>query len=118
MEPSPHCAPSAPEGIAPHAQSFSLPSNAELLKAKSRLAITRVFKTYLDLLEQVADEHDEAMGKLIDALPPEHRALVYLADHFGEARFAAIRRKVLESGNDAVRELHDMIDGLRLDIKS
>ena len=111
---SPHCAPSAPEEIAPHAQSFSLPSNAELLKAKSRLAITRVFKTYLDLLEQVADEHDEAMGKLIDALPPEHRASVYLADHFGEARFAAIRRQVLETGNDSIREIHDMIDGLRL----
>lgn len=96
---------------------FSVPSNAELLRAKTRLAITRVFKTYLDLLEQIADEHDESMGKLIDALPPEHRASVHLADHFGDARFAAIRRKVLETGNDAVRELHEMIDGLRLDDK-
>lgn len=113
---SPHCAPnSAPLGVAARAPSFSLPSNAELLKSKSRLAITRVFKTYLDLLEQIADEHDEAMGKLIDTLPPEHKSSVYLADHFGEARFAAIRRKVLETGNDAVRELHEMIDGLRLD---
>lgn len=99
----------------PRGQSISLPSNADLLRAKTRLAITRVFKTYLDLLEQIADEHDESMGKLIDALPPEHKASVHLADHFGEARFAAIRRRVLETGNDAVRELHDMIDGLRLD---
>jgi hypothetical protein len=101
---------------APHPhQSFSVPSNADLLRAKTRLAITRVFKTYLDLLEQVAEEHDEAMGKLIDALPPEHKASVYLADHFGEARFAAIRRRVLETGNDSIREVHEMIDALRLD---
>jgi hypothetical protein len=78
------------------------------------LAITRVFKTYLDLLEQIADEHDEAMGKLIDVLPPEHKASVHLADHFGEARFAAIRRKVLEVGNDAARECSDTIDSLRI----
>ena len=100
-----------------HRQSISLPSNADLLRAKTRLAITRVFKTYLDLLEQIADEHDEAMGKLIDALPPEHKASVHLADHFGEARFNAIRRKVLETGNDCVREIHEMINGLRLDDK-
>lgn len=107
MEPKPEYSPTT--------QSFDAPSNSELLKAKTRLAITRVFKTYLDLLEQVADEHDEAMGKLIDTLPQEHRASVYLADHFGEARFAAIRRKVLETGNDAIRECSEMIDGLRLD---
>lgn len=94
---------------------FSVPSNAELLRAKTRLAITRVFKTYLDLLEQITEEHDEAMGKLMDALPPEHRASVHLADHFGEARFAAIRRRVLEIGNDSIREISEMIDGLRLD---
>lgn len=96
-------------------QSLSLPSNAELLRAKTRLVITCVFKTYLDLLEQIADEHDEAMGKLIDALPPEHKASVHLADHFGEARFNAIRRKVLETGNNSIREINDMIDGLHLD---
>lgn len=121
MEPSPlpYCAPNgAPADTPRFAPSFSVPSNSDLLKAKTRLAITRVFKTYLDLLEQVADEHDEAMGKLIDALPPEHRASVYLADHFGEARFAAIRRKILEAGNDSIRECHDMIDGLRLDARS
>lgn len=101
----------------PQGTTFSVPSNADLLRAKTRLAITRVFKTYLDLLEQIADEHDESMGKLIDALPPEHKASVHLADHFGDARFAAIRRKVLETGNDAMRELHEMIDGLRLDDK-
>lgn len=99
----------------PREQFISLPSNADLLRAKTRLAITRVFKTYLDLLEQIADEHDEAMGKLIDALPPEHKASVHLADHFGEARFNAIRRRILEVGNDSIREVSEMIDGLRLD---
>ncbi len=93
---------------------LSLPTNADFLRAKTRLAITRVFKTYLDLLEQVADEHDEAMGKLMDALPPEHRALVYLADHFGETRFNAIRTKILGVGNEAIRSLDEDISNLRL----
>lgn len=101
----------------PQVTTFSVPSNADLLRAKTRLAITRVFRTYLDLLEQIAEEHSESMGKLMDTLPPEHKASVHLADHFGDARFAAIRRGILDTGNDSIREVHEMIDGLRLDDK-
>lgn len=99
-----------PEGT----QNVSLPSCGELLKAKTQLAITRIMKNYLILLEELADEHDESMGKLVDALPPSEKAKVILADHFTDVRFESIRRRVLGVGNDAIREIQEQVDNLRI----
>ena len=71
-------------------------------------------KNYLTLLEELADEHDESMGKVHDSLPPQYRPLIVVADHFGDARFNVIRKRVLDLGNDSIRELEDAINNLRL----
>lgn len=99
-------------GATPQAgqQHITLPSTSTLLKAKIRMAVNRVMATYLGNLEELADEHDEAMGKLIDALPEAERAKVKLADVYGEARFEAIRRHVLRCGNGELRELEEQCD--------
>ena len=83
--------------------------------AKIDIVVFRIMATYLGNLEQLADEHDEAMGKLMDALPAEHKASVHLADIYGEARFDAIRRHVLKAGNDGRRELEETVQFLRLE---
>lgn len=93
-------------------QHIIVPDPAELLKTKVTLAVNRVMANYLGNLEQLADEHEEAMAKLIDALPEDEKAKVYLADIFGETRFEANRRAVLKTGNDARREIFEMIDFL------
>lgn len=93
---------------------LSITDGAFLLKAKIRTNITRVMATYLTLLEDVSEEHDESMGKLVDALAPDQKQFAILADHFGDARFEAIRRHVLKAGNDSIRELEGMIDALQI----
>ena len=81
------------------------------------MAVNRIMATYLGQLEQLADEHDEAMGKLVDVLPVEHKASVHLADIYGDARFEAIRKAVLNAGNAQRRELEETVDFLRLDAR-
>jgi hypothetical protein len=98
------------EHFSPH---IVVPDPTELLKTKVTLAINRIMANYLTNLEQLADEHDEAMGKLIDTLPPEYKANVHLADIYGDTRFEAIRKFVLKSGNDGRREIEEMIDFLK-----
>lgn len=105
--------PRVPIGVGTH-QHISLPSPPDLLKAKIQMAVNRLMATYLGNLEELADEHDEAMGKLMDALPIELRVNVHLADVYGEARFDAIRRHVLKTGNEQKRELFELVDYLRL----
>jgi hypothetical protein len=67
--------------------------------------IVILFKECLAMFEQLAEEHDEALGKLYDNLPPEYRAYVELADHFTEDKAARIRRAVLARGNDCKRAI-------------
>lgn len=56
-------------------------------------------------MRQLAEEHDEAMAKLYDALPPEYQTYVDLADHFTEEKEGRIRRAVLARGNDCRRAI-------------
>lgn len=104
-----------PPAFVPTQQRISLPDDATLLKSKIEISINRLMATYLGRLEELADEHDEAMGKLMDTLPDEHKVSVRLADIYGEARFDAIRKHVLKTGNDQKRELHELVDYMHLD---
>ncbi len=65
--------------------------------------VTVLFKECLAITEQLAEEHDEAMEKLYQALPPQYREYVNLADHFTEEKADRIRRAILQRGNDCKR---------------
>ncbi len=62
-----------------------------------------LFKEILAIFEQLGEEHDEAMGKLYDALPPDYQPYVALADHYTDDKFLRIRTAVLARGNDCRR---------------
>ncbi len=91
-------------------QTANIPDNATMLKAQTRLAITRLFKGYLIMLEDLATEHDDAMGKLEDNLPPQYKQFVELADYWSDAKMDNLRRKVLSTGNDVIRGIEEAID--------
>ncbi len=72
--------------------------------------ITTLFKECLMIVEQLAEEHDEAMEKLYDALPPDYQPYVELANHFTEDKYARIRSAILQRGNDAKRAVADELE--------
>lgn len=76
--------------------------------------ITTLFKEFLLIVEQLAEEHDEALGKLHDALPPEYSEYVNLADHFTEEKGDRIRRAILARGNDCRRSVCEELDQFNL----
>ncbi len=95
-------------------QNFIINSQGDLLKAKVRQTITRLFKSQLILLEELTDNHDEAMNKLYEALPQEYQKLLMLADYLSDDKIDSNRRKVLKEGNDSIRELENFIDSLNI----
>ncbi len=62
------------------------------------------------IVEQLEEEHDEAMEKLYAALPDTYRTYVALADHFTEEKADRIRRAILQRGNDAKRAVASELD--------
>ncbi len=84
------------------------------LSVSHRLTIERhivnLFKECLMIMEQLEEEHDEAMEKLYSALPETYRTYVKLADHFTEEKADRIRRAILQRGNDCKRAVNIELD--------
>lgn len=100
----------------PHTQAghtpatLTMPANSDLLKAKLRLGTNRLMKAVLCVLEDYVAAHDTALKKLYDALPPEYRTYVELADYVTDEGIEATRKSVLRVGNDMVRDCEGVID--------
>jgi hypothetical protein len=76
--------------------------------------ITTLFKECLAIMEQLHEEHWEALEKLHAALPPEYRDYVNLADHFTDEKRDRIRRAILARGNDCRRAVSEELDQYEL----
>ena len=70
------------------------------------------------IVEQLAEEHDESMEKLYQALPPEYKDYVNLADHFTEEKYDRIRRAILQRGNDCKRAVNEELEQFELSFRS
>ena len=62
----------------------------------------RLFKTFLILLEDLKTEHDINFSKLRKNLP-QHKDLIEQADYLDEKKLHYLRKKVLDIGNDNIR---------------
>ncbi len=80
------------------------------LQYTARRHVVTLFKEILAMFEQLGEEHDEAMTKMYDALPPEYKEYVNLADHFTEDKGERIRKAVLQRGNDCRRAIEEEIE--------
>lgn len=72
--------------------------------------ITVLWKELLTLLRGLAAEHDEALGKLASALPPEYGTHLDLADWYTEEKGLRLRKAVLDRGNDCKRAILEEVD--------
>lgn len=83
-------------------------------KASLQFSVDRnvraLFRSTLELLEELAHEHDEALGKLEAALPAEYHPHLALADYYTEDKGERLRKAVLRKGNDALRAILEEID--------
>ncbi len=100
-----------------HPVRVSTPSANDVLLFQLHRQITSLFKSQLALVEELKEQHDIAILKLIDALPPEYRDFVRLVDHFDEAQAQILRRKILGAGNDCKREAETLLSNFDVEFK-
>lgn len=100
-----------------HRPSYS-PDAGEVLRFQLHRSITILFKNYLIMLEDLGIEHDTALNKLYDALPQEYKVYVDLADYLDEDKGKALRSKVLGAGNDALRNVDELLKQFEIEFKN
>lgn len=78
--------------------------------------ITNLFRAQLVTLEELTADHDLALSKLYDALPPDQRDKVVLADYLDEERAKRMRKRTLDAGNDAKREIDSLLKSFEVNL--
>jgi hypothetical protein len=79
--------------------------------AFSRRRIIDLYKRFLVLMEDYRNNHKVNFDKLKIIFPDDVDA-IDLADYFGEQQFAYARKRILDLGNDALRELENDIKNI------
>lgn len=88
----------------------------ELLEFQINRNIINLYKSFLIIMEDMHDQHNSNYKKLKKALP-ENLELINQADYWDEARMEFLRKKVLDNGNDALREIIGQLEQFNLTIK-
>lgn len=90
----------------------------DVLRFQARRICTSMFKSFLILLEEVEEDHDIALKKLFDSLPPQYQPYVKLADYLDEERAKRLRSKILDVGNNAIREFEEQLNNYEVRLKN
>lgn len=92
-------------------------TDGDIMAFQIRRNVTLLFKQQLEMLEDIADEHDNAMRKLAEKLPQQYRDYIELADYLNEQKFEMLRKRILGKGNDCIRTIEEGLKDFEVKIK-
>ena len=84
-----------------------------MLEAQLRRIITKVFKDSLVIAEDIQQDHLAVVSEIGKQFPPE---LLRRWNYLDLPKYSRIRKKILDSGNDALREMKSVLDNFSVTI--
>ena len=84
-------------------------ANQYLLRQHKK-EVTSLFKNYLKILEDMKADHDFHYKKLYELIPEEYHAIINAANHFNDTKLNWIRKRILDGGNESLRNFADEIE--------
>lgn len=76
-----------------------------------------LFKSFLILIEDLHRDHVINFGKLRKALPEEYTSLVEQADYFDQYKLQYLRKKILDMGNESIRDAESSFENFTISFK-
>jgi hypothetical protein len=76
-----------------------------------------LFKSFLVLIEDLHKDHSINFEKLKKALPPEYHPLIKQADYFDNQKLQYLRKKILDMGNETIRETESSFENFTISFK-
>jgi hypothetical protein len=80
------------------------------LVSKSEKEIGGLFKMMLLMVEDMKKDHDFHYQKLYENVPEEYHAVINTANHFTPEKVNWIRKRILDFGNESIRNLGSELD--------
>ena len=89
----------------------------KILNDCSYKEISGLFKTMLMLVEDMKKDHEFHYQKLYDELPEKFHPTIRAADHFTPDKLSWIRKRILDYGNESVRNMEKEIENYQVSFK-
>ena len=86
----------------------------KLLENESGRIITKLFKYYLASIEDVKYQHITALKRLKAELSEEQ---IEILNYLDQNRYNMIRKRILDNGNESIRDLHNLLENFDLKLK-
>ena len=80
------------------------------LNRESDDEISKLFKMMLMMVEDMKQDHDFHYEKLYENIPNEYHAVINTANHFTPQKVNWIRKRILDIGNESIRNLGSALD--------
>ena len=80
------------------------------LSKDSSSEISSLFKLMLMMVEDMKKDHDFHYEKLYNEIPNEYHSVLRAADHFTDEKVSWIRKRILDFGNESIRNLDSKLD--------
>lgn len=78
-----------------------------LISLQTHKEVTRLYKSFLELVEDIRNDHDSMVKKISDKFgEPAAREL----DYFTQSKYEQIRKRVLDNGNESARQILNFLD--------
>jgi len=82
----------------------------EILQDRYEKHVKGLFKSFLHLLEDLNEDHNIHFTKLKISLPEKYHALIDQANYFDFKKMQYLRKRVLDMGNDSLRNQNEDLD--------
>jgi|TARA_B110001454_G_C12641357_1_gene401325 hypothetical protein len=86
----------------------------EIISFQIHRNITNLYKKYFEISEDLLEEHKLFIARLKSL---NDSSKVDLIDYFTEEKYNNIRKKILDAGNDSIREIEKALEFVDIKIK-
>jgi len=76
-----------------------------------------LFKSFLVLIEDLQNDHSLHFAKLKKALPDKYENVIDQANYFDEDKLQYLRKKILDMGNESIRESENNLEEFTISFK-
>lgn len=91
------------------------PNIKEYLMFQIHRNIVNLYKRYLNLIEDIQEDHTNMLNKLNKNIDLE---ILKNVDYFDDNKYNYLRKKILDLGNETIREIEKNFDFLKLEINN
>ena len=86
----------------------------EYLLFQYRRIIINLYKRHIEIIEDVKMDHRIFLNKIKNRIPEEE---LNNLDYFNDQKYNLIRKKILDSGNEVIRDFEKSIENLEISLK-